>query len=179
MAGATEAVVVLPPLPPEGGKSVSPMRTRICSGFSPNKSAAITAMTVLQPVPKSCVPQRISTLPSGLISASALVPLPPPPQVAPAQPTPVLIGPAELPGFLYFSFQPNFSAPRRYSFFRTSEGSFLMRSSTGSMSILAANSSMIDSMPKDAVGWPGARNARADPALTVTPACFTRVFGTV
>src|SRR2546430_9872034 len=41
--------------------------------------------------------------------------------VAPAQPTPVLIGPGELPGFLYFSFQPNFSAPSVYSLRRRSE----------------------------------------------------------
>src|SRR5260221_7029589 len=118
-------------------------------------------------------------LPSGLMEASALVPLPPPPQVAPAQPTPVLMGPEELPAFLYFSFQPKRSAPRRYSFCRTSEGSFLMRSSTGSMLILPANSSMMDSMPKEAVGWPGARKARAEPALMVTPDCFTRMLGTL
>src|SRR2546429_2399465 len=52
----------------------------------PSRSAAIKAITVLEPVPKSCVPHRISMLPSGLIWASALVPLPPPPQLAPAQP---------------------------------------------------------------------------------------------
>src|SRR5204863_3078275 len=111
MAGATDAVVVLPPLPPEDGKCVSPTRTTICSGFMPSISAVIKVMTVLEPVPKSCVPQRTSTVPSGLTWACALVPLPPPPHVAPAQPTPVLMGPPELPGFLYFSFQPNRSAP--------------------------------------------------------------------
>src|SRR5882724_972092 len=106
MAGATDAVVVLPPLPPEGGKWVSPTRTVICSGLSPRISAATRAITVFDPVPRSCVQQRISKLPSGLTCASAFVPCPPPPQVAPAQPTPVLIWPDEAPGFLYFSFQP-------------------------------------------------------------------------
>src|ERR1043166_1703016 len=120
MGGGAEAVGVLPPLPPEGGNRVSPTRTTICSGFRPSKSAAITAITVLAPVPRSCVPQRISMLPSDLIWASALVPRPPPPQVAPAQPTPVLTIPAVLPGFLYFSFHPNRSAPSLYSFLRTS-----------------------------------------------------------
>src|SRR4051812_12454565 len=99
IAGAMEGVVLLPPLPPEGGYRVSPTRTVICSGFKPSKSAAMHAITVLEPVPRSCVPQRISTLPSGLICASAFVPRPRPPHAADAQPTPVLIGPGELPAF--------------------------------------------------------------------------------
>src|SRR5215469_15424866 len=46
MAGETEGEVLLPPLPPDGGKFVSPTRTVICSGLSPNTSAAISAMYV-------------------------------------------------------------------------------------------------------------------------------------
>src|SRR5438477_9789949 len=120
-----------------------------------------------------------------------MVPLPPPPQEEPAHPMPVFIGPGELPGFLYFSFQPNFSAPILYSFRRMFAGSFglsarcgsgesfLMRNSTGSRFIFTARSSMMDSMPNEEGGQDGARNARAEPALTFTPDCFTRVFGTL
>src|SRR5215831_11311806 len=57
IAGATEAVVVLPPLPPEGEKLVSPTLTVICSGLNPSRSAAIKAMTVFEPMPRSYVQQ--------------------------------------------------------------------------------------------------------------------------
>src|SRR4051812_34138370 len=128
----------------------------------------MSAMTVLAPVPRSWVPHRISTLPSGLIWASALVPRPPPPQAEPAQPMPVLIGPGELPGFLYFVFQPNFSAPIFNCSCRIFDGSFLIRISTGSTFNFTARSSRIDSMPNEDGGQAGARNARAEPALTAT-----------
>ncbi len=60
------------------------------------------ATTVREPVPRSCVPQRTSTVPSGLICASASLPLPPPPQPPAATPTPVLTGPGAAAGFLVF-----------------------------------------------------------------------------
>src|ERR1017187_744371 len=178
MAGQTDAAVVLPPLPPEGGNCVSPIRALICSGLSPKTSAATTATSVRVPVPRSWVPQRTSTLPSELICTSACVPRPPPPQVALAQPTPTLIGPGEEPGGLYFCFQPKRSMPMAYSRWRILFGSFFKRSSTGSIFNFTASSSTIDSMPNDAMGWPGARNARAWPALMATEDCFTRILGT-
>src|SRR5262249_17888329 len=97
-AGATEAAVVLPPLPPHSGNAVSPIFTVIAAGSRPNASAETIAISVFVPVPRSCVPQRTSTLPSGLIRTSASQPPPPPPQVAPAQPTPVFTGPSEEAG---------------------------------------------------------------------------------
>src|SRR5215831_7458437 len=96
-AGATEAAVVLPPLPPDSGKVVSPILTEIAAGSRPNTSAATIAIRAFVPVPRSCVPQQTSTLPSGLIRTSASEPCPPPPQVAPAQPTPVFTGPSKEP----------------------------------------------------------------------------------
>jgi len=68
-------------------------------------------------------------------------------QAAPAQPTPVLTTPGELPGLRYFCFQPNLSAPKAYSRWRMGLGSFLSRNSTGSMPSFTARSSMADSMP--------------------------------
>src|SRR5215472_346039 len=151
-AGATEAAVVLPPLPPDGGNVVSPILTEIAAGSRPNTSAATIAISVFVPVPRSCVPQRISTLPSGLIRTSASEPRPPPPQVAPAQPTPVFTGPSEEAGERYLTFHPKRSAAILYCWRRTSDGSFLIRNSTGSMPRASAISSMIDSIPNDAWG---------------------------
>ena len=120
-------------------------------------------------------------LPSGLICASPWVwwLAPPAGQAAPAQPTPVLTTPGELPGLRYLCFQPNLSVPRAYSRCRMGLGSFFSRNSTGSRPSFTARSSIADSMPKDAGGFPGARKARADPALTTTAVCLTRVFGTL
>ena len=53
----------------------------------------VDATMVFVPTPISWVPQRITTLPSGLISQCARVPWPPPPQRLAAQPIPFLIGP--------------------------------------------------------------------------------------
>src|SRR5580704_10729378 len=178
MAGQTDAALLLPPLPPDGGYCVSPILAVTCSGLSPKTSAATTATSVRVPVPRSWVPQRTCTLPSGLICTSASEPRPPPPQVAPAQPIPTLIGPGEEPGGLYFCFQPKRSMPTAYSRWRILFGSFFRRSSTGSIFNFAASASTIDSMPNEAMGWPGARKARAWPALIATEDCFTRMLGT-
>ena len=98
IAGETDAVVWLPPLAPEGGKRVSPIRTETSSRSMPSISAATTCTTVREPVPRSCVPTRISTVPSLLICASAWVPRPPLIHAAPAQPMPTLTGPGVAPG---------------------------------------------------------------------------------
>src|SRR6516165_5589796 len=109
-AGATEAAVVLPPLPPDGGNVVSPILAEIATGSRPNTSAATIANSVFVPVPRSCVPQRTSTLPSGLIRTSASESRPPPPQVAPAQPTPFFTGPSKEAAGRYLAFHPKRSA---------------------------------------------------------------------
>src|SRR5258708_7106601 len=123
-AGATEAAVVLPPLPPDGGNAVSPIPTEIAAGSRPNISAATIAINVFVPVPRSCVPQRTSTVPSGLIRTSTSELCPPPPQVAAAHPTPVFTGPSEDPGERSLAFHPKRSAAPRYCCRRISAGSF-------------------------------------------------------
>src|SRR5271165_2327 len=151
-AGATEAAVVLPPLPPDGGNVVSPILTEIAAGSRANISAATIAIKVFVPVPRSCVPHRTSTVPSGLIRTSASEPRPAPPQVAPAQPIPDFTGPSEDAGDWYLALQPKRSAATWYCWRRISDGSFLIRSSTGSIRRASAISSMIDSIPNDAWG---------------------------
>src|SRR5258706_11198198 len=94
-AGLTPAAVVLPPDPPLIGYIVSPISGRIALGERPKVSAAITAINVRVPVPRSCVPILTTTTPSDEISQGAVEgPRPPPPHVLIATPIPVLMGPA-------------------------------------------------------------------------------------
>jgi hypothetical protein len=119
-------------------------------------------------------------LPSGLICASPACPAAAAAgHAAPAQPIPVLTTPGELPGLLifflpaeFFRAQPVFAPanlvriifqPQFHRVHAEFHGKIIHR----------------DSMPNDAGGCPGARKARAEPALTATADCFTRVFGTL
>ena len=79
IAGLIDAAVVLPPEAPHTGYIVSPI-----SGFTaltgrPIVSAVSTATSVRVPVPRSCVPHFITTLPSDVMSQCARPPRPPPP----------------------------------------------------------------------------------------------------
>src|SRR5438876_6366426 len=92
-AGDTEAAVVLPPDPPLSGYIVSPISGLIALTGSPSVSAVTIATSVRVPVPRSCVPHFMTTLPSDMMSQCACVPRPPPPHWCAEQPKPVLIGP--------------------------------------------------------------------------------------
>ena len=172
---------MLPPLPGPGGKFVSPTFTVICSGFKTEHfrrddgddgfgagADVLHAEAELDAAVGIDLRFALGVCGWGRRRATRR-----PRSRCRFSPTP-----GELPGFWYFSFQPNFSAPILYSRWRTSLGSFFSRNSSGSMPSFTARSSMADSMPKDAGGFPGARKARAEPALTATCDCFTRVFGT-
>ena len=66
--GLMLAAVVLPPdigLTPE---AESPISGLTCDGCSPSASAVMTATSVRVPVPRSCVPRRMTTTPSDVIS---------------------------------------------------------------------------------------------------------------
>ena len=96
-AGLTAAAVVLPPDPPLIGYIVSPISGLTALTGRPSDSAVTIATRVLVPVPKSCVPTRMTTPPSDEISQRAADgPRPPPPQVLIATPMPVLTGPGVL-----------------------------------------------------------------------------------
>src|SRR4051812_39091613 len=70
-AGLTAAAVVLPPDAPLIGYIVSPISGRIALSGRPNGSAAITAIIVRVPVPRSWGPTRTTTRPSDEISQRA------------------------------------------------------------------------------------------------------------
>ncbi len=67
MGGLIEGVVVEPPEVWPGGKVELPMFDLMSLTFSPRTSAAMIARTVRAPVPMSCVAERTSTEPSGLM----------------------------------------------------------------------------------------------------------------
>ncbi len=60
----TPPIVVEPPDPPDTGYCVSPIIRLMVSSGTPSVSAATAMMHVRVPVPRSCVPIFISTLPS-------------------------------------------------------------------------------------------------------------------
>ena len=93
IAGITAAAVVDPPEPGANGWLLSPSSIVTCGTSRPSVSATTIAMIVRLPVPMSCVPQRITTLPSEVISQCARAPVPAPPQRFAEQPRPRLIGP--------------------------------------------------------------------------------------
>src|SRR5262245_3213469 len=92
----TPPTVVLPPDPPEMGSEFLPISTRTAFNGRPSVSASTIAQTVRVPVPRSCVPSRLTTDPSGLIVTLQFESWPWPPQVWIDMPTPFLIGPAAL-----------------------------------------------------------------------------------
>ena len=111
MAGLIDAAVVLPPDAPHTGYIVSPI-----SGFTaltgrPMVSAVSTATSVRVPVPRSCVPHFITTLPSGVMSQCARPPRPPPPHWCADTPKPFLIGPGVGSPVAWRFSQPNAFAP--------------------------------------------------------------------
>src|SRR5258708_3432766 len=112
MPGLVLAAVVLPPDPPLTPYCVSPISGVTCDGCRPSASAVTIATSVRVPVPMSCVPTRITTLPSAAISQCATEgPRPPPPQVPMATPMPVLIDPGVVSPVGCRLLQPNASAP--------------------------------------------------------------------
>src|SRR4051795_6705029 len=156
-AGLTAAAVVLPPDAPLIGYIVSPISGRIALAGRPNVSAAITAIIVRVPVPRSWVPTRTTTRPSEEISQRACDgPRPPPPHVLIATPMPVLIGPGVGSPVAWRLAHPNSSAPlRRYErhiAFGASGGRFLIRNSTGSILTRSASSSISTSVMKEPCG---------------------------
>ena len=94
-------------------------------------------MIVRLPVPMSCVPQRITTLPSEAISQCARAPVPAPPQRLAEQPSPRLIGPGAGSPVTWRLFQSIRSAPIGKYFahiaFGASGGRFFSRNSIGSI----------------------------------------------
>src|SRR5436190_681159 len=64
----TPPTVVEPPDPPSGGRSFVPMTSFTWPICKPSVSAATCVMMVRVPVPRSCVPISIETVPSGLIT---------------------------------------------------------------------------------------------------------------
>ena len=94
-------------------------------------------MIVRVAVPMSCVPQRMTTLPSGLISHCALVPWPAPPQRLAEHPRPRLIGPGVGSPVGCRRLQPMRSAASgkyfRHIAFGASGGRFFIRNAIGSM----------------------------------------------
>ncbi len=66
-AGPTDAVVIEPQeFDAKGSRSVSPRIVRTSAARAPSVSAAIWAMTVREPVPRSCAPVSTSAVPSRL-----------------------------------------------------------------------------------------------------------------
>ena len=162
MTGATDAVVWLPPLPPEGNPgSLSPTLTVISVGASPNSSATMIAIAVRMPVPISCVPVTASTVPSALMVTRASVPRPPPPPQRPLpSPMPRFLTPGPVPGTLFRRCHPISCAPRVYCACRTSLVSLMRRNSSGFIPSFSASSSMRQSIANAPCGCPGARIAR-------------------
>src|SRR3954462_14730642 len=112
--GLVLAAVVLPPDPALTPYCVSPICGVICDGCNPSASAVTIATSVRCPVPMSCVPSRIVTLPSDAISQCAGDgPRPLPPHVQIATPMPVLIDPDVESPVGCRLLQPNSCAPSR------------------------------------------------------------------
>ncbi len=169
IVGALEGVVVDPPEAGPKGIRVSPMRTETFSSGRPSSSAATIATMVREPVPRSWTPCSTSAEPSRLIATVARGPVPPV-SYQTAAPTPM---PRRTAGSSVLRrasrvFQPIFSAPTRNSSRRTSDGSFFIRNSSGSMPSFAASSSIVASRAKAPCGCPGARIAADGPALVKT-----------
>jgi hypothetical protein len=70
-AGPTLATVIDPPDTGACGRSLSPSSKRTRSRGKSSVSAAICVITVYVPVPRSCVPERTTTVPSGMSAALA------------------------------------------------------------------------------------------------------------
>jgi len=152
--------------------------TVICSGLG-RAFRRHNGMTVLVPVPMSCTPRRNSTLPSGLICASPCVRRLDRRRASRRRRIQSRFHhPGRAPGLLIFFLPAKFFRADLVfalaDFVRIVFQPQLQRIHAE----LAARSSMALSMPKEAGGCPGARNAREEPALTATVDCFTRVFGT-
>jgi hypothetical protein len=178
IVGALEGVVDEPPESGPNGIRVSPIRTEIFSSGSPSSSAATIATIVREPVPMSWTPCSTSAEPSRFSVTVARGPVPPVLyQTEAPRPTPRRIAGSSVLRRASRSFQPIFSAPILNSSRRTGEGSFLMRSSSGSMLSLAASSSIAASRAKAPWGWPGARKAAEGPALVKTSNSSTRRLG--
>ena len=92
----TPPTVVLPPDAPEVGNEFLPISIRTLSIGRPRVSAITMVHTVRVPVPRSCVPDRPTTDPSGLIVTLHCESWPWPPHMWIDRPTPRLIGPAAL-----------------------------------------------------------------------------------
>src|SRR5262249_34958753 len=108
------AAGVLPPDPALTPYCGSPISGVICDGCKPRAAAVTIAASVLCPVPMSCDPRRIITLPSDPISPiGGDGPRPPPPQVQIATPMPVLIDPGVVSPVGCRLLHPKASAPSR------------------------------------------------------------------
>ena len=124
---------------------------------------------VREPVPRSCRPWTTSADPSRCSVMVALGPVPPVLyQTAAPMPMPRRIAGSLVCRRASRVAQPIRSAPMRNSSRRTSEGSFFMRNSRGSIPIFAASSSIVASSAKAPCGCPGARIAAEGPALVKT-----------
>ena len=71
-AGKTDAVDVDPPEPPAGGSVVSPNCASTSFGSIPNCAAAVCAIIVYIPVPRSCVPEPTNARPLAITRTTAL-----------------------------------------------------------------------------------------------------------
>jgi hypothetical protein len=155
-AGDTAGAVVDPPLPPLNGKLLSPSSTLMSLTCRPSVSAAITAIRVRVPTPRSWVPQRTTTPPSGWISHCACVPRPPPPQRLAAHPTPRLIGPGVGSPVACRLSQPNRVAPTvkysRHIALGACGGRLRIRIAIGSIFTRSASSSINISVMKQPCG---------------------------
>ena len=126
------------------------------------------AITVRVPVPMSWEPFAISTEPSRptrqltTVPGRALCP-----QRDDAMPSPRFSGPLSAPS-AFRRFQSIAFAPISNCLRRRSVSTFLRRSSSGSMRMAAASSSIMPSRANTPCGCRGARNARALPAWVRT-----------
>ncbi len=146
IVGAEHGVVFEPPDDGPNGIRVSPIRTATFSSGKPSSSAATIATTVRAPVPRSWTPCSTSAEPSRFSVTVALGPgLPVLYQTAAPTPTPRTIAGSFVALRPSRVFQPIFSAPMRNSSRRTSDGSFFMRNSSGSMPSLRASASIVAS----------------------------------
>ena len=95
------------------GRSVSPYSKRTRSGGTPSVSAASCAMTVAVPIPISCDPDEMTTVPSAFIRARAEAGERCAGYVALAMPQPMRLRPLLIDfGFGFRFDHPNFSAAR-------------------------------------------------------------------
>ena len=125
------------------------------------------AMAVRKPLPMSCAPEKHSTEPSRwmrisqptLAAAGVHAPF------AVRHADAALLRPLASPAFLLRRSQPMAFAPMSYCIWRTGEGSFFFRSSSGSIWSFSASSSIADSRAKAPCGCPGARRGAAGPGV--------------